>query len=712
MRGRARALPFFRNALEDRSLPPPGAVIHMDGAGMMLPSRGHRYRCYMMAVCKGSNYRRFTPGHTMTTSLARQCLEIFLADLTAKMGLSHRLKPQVIVTDQGSAFMSHEFVDFLSADHIRHRTSATYTPQQNSTAERLMGTTFGYARTLLIAAHLPASMHPFAVQCATWILNRLPQPSRNQLSPYCMLTRATADIRFLRVFGCLCRVTIPDARRVGDKHFADRGAAGLYLGPSERSPAAIVWVLSNSTVVVSPHVVCYEDNLPGFRGDPASWDDQHMPDEPTSAATPSPPVAPVPVAPSAAPPPPSQYDGDGFALNSYDSFSPPPSPPPRPVTPRSRTAHESSPRRSAPQHGGVDGGGSIDGAGNRPSPQLSQRAAHIINEHAPNVPHQSLSPRDIQAVNREGSAKEGYQAHILRGRLAATAEPGITRATTRQPAQATSFFTHFDTMLKSGYSKDIAAHFASVASNHSICACYSMPDLPHHVNQDCTACGGTGYIKDSPCYTCGISYNNHTNCAYASSVGPHYTVEQIPPDGDDAFSYPIFSLATTKSSVATTTVDLGDITIPKSAHKALQSPHAVYWYEAIMKELKGLLALNTWTTVKSSSLPSNANVMRCHFIFTVKRQRDGSLDKFKCRLVADGNTQKYGVDFDRIFSTVVKSTTIRMVLIIACSKGWHLSAIDIAQAYLQAELSEDLYMMVPPLIPLFPYQPLIDKDLL
>jgi hypothetical protein len=42
-----------------------------------------------------------------------------------------------------------------------------------------------------------------------------------------------------------------------------------------------------------------------------------------------------------------------------------------------------------------------------------------------------------------------------------------------------------------------------------------------------------------------------------------------------------------------------------------------------------------------------------------------------------------------------------MVLIIACSEGWHLSAIDIAQAYLQAELSEDLYMMVPPLIPAY-----------
>ena len=83
-----------------------------------------------------------------------------------------------------------------------------------------------------------------------------------------------------------------------------------------------------------------------------------------------------------------------------------------------------------------------------------------------------------------------------------------------------------------------------------------------------------------------------------------------------------------------------------------------------MKELAGLSKLNTWTLIKLKSIPAGANVMRCHYIFTVKRQRDGSLEKFKCRLVADGNTQKYGVDFDRIFSTVVKSTTIRMVLII------------------------------------------------
>ena len=65
--------------------------------------------------------------------------------------------------------------------------------------------------------------------------------------------------------------------------------------------------------------------------------------------------------------------------------------------------------------------------------------------------------------------------------------------------------------------------------------------------------------------------------------------------------------------------------------------------------------------------------MFCHYVFTVKRNADGSVEKFKARLVANGNTQKYGIDFDRIFSTVVKACTLRLLLIqlgctITCKK--------------------------------------------
>ena len=64
--------------------------------------------------------------------------------------------------------------------------------------------------------------------------------------------------------------------------------------------------------------------------------------------------------------------------------------------------------------------------------------------------------------------------------------------------------------------------------------------------------------------------------------------------------------------------------------------------------------------------------------------------------MADGNTQKFGVDYDKVFSAVVKCQTIRLVLILAAQRDYNLSSIDITQAYLQAELKEDLYMRVPP----------------
>lgn len=86
-------------------------------------------------------------------------------------------------------------------------------------------------------------------------------------------------------------------------------------------------------------------------------------------------------------------------------------------------------------------------------------------------------------------------------------------------------------------------------------------------------------------------------------------------------------------------------------------------------------------------------------VFTVKRLADGTVEKFKCRLVADGNTQRWGVDFDKVFSTVAKSSTLRLVLVIAAACDYNLSSVDIRQAYLQATLSEDLYMIVPPSLP-------------
>ena len=164
---------------------------------------------------------------------------------------------------------------------------------------------------------------------------------------------------------------------------------------------------------------------------------------------------------------------------------------------------------------------------------------------------------------------------------------------------------------------------------------------------------------------------------------------------NDDFLLRAIASASAFSSV-TITADLGNIPIPKGYRQAVSCFHSAYWVDAINRELSGLISRGTWTYIPISDLPRGANIMRCHFVFTVKRKSDGSIEKFKARLVADGNSQKHGIDFDRIFSTVVKASTLRLLLILAAAYDLDLHQIDITQAYLQAQVTEDLYMMVPP----------------
>lgn len=86
------------------------------------------------------------------------------------------------------------------------------------------------------------------------------------------------------------------------------------------------------------------------------------------------------------------------------------------------------------------------------------------------------------------------------------------------------------------------------------------------------------------------------------------------------------------------------------------------WQQAMSEEFTALVKSRTWTLVPP---PPNTNIIGCQWIYKIKRNSDGSIARYKARLVANGNQQYEGIDFSETFSPVPKQPTLRVVLTLA-----------------------------------------------
>ena len=135
--------------------------------------------------------------------------------------------------------------------------------------------------------------------------------------------------------------------------------------------------------------------------------------------------------------------------------------------------------------------------------------------------------------------------------------------------------------------------------------------------------------------------------------------------------------------------NLSDVKEPRSVSDALTSQE---WVDAMEAEIDSLHDNRVWELVE---LPEGRKPVGSKWVYKVKMNPDGSIERCKARFVAQGYSQKEGFDYDETFSPVVRSESVRSVIALASKNGLRMHQMDITTAFLNGNLEEEVYMKQP-----------------
>ncbi len=141
--------------------------------------------------------------------------------------------------------------------------------------------------------------------------------------------------------------------------------------------------------------------------------------------------------------------------------------------------------------------------------------------------------------------------------------------------------------------------------------------------------------------------------------------------------------------------------IPKNVKEALTGPDRNHWQAAMQSEYDSLIENATW---KLCPLPDGRKAIGSQWVLDIKYTADGSIERYKARLVAMGNQMIHGIDYRETFSPVVRTESLRLILAAAAINDWDVHQVDFTTAFLNGKIENgiDVYMRQP--------QGFLDKD--
>lgn len=129
---------------------------------------------------------------------------------------------------------------------------------------------------------------------------------------------------------------------------------------------------------------------------------------------------------------------------------------------------------------------------------------------------------------------------------------------------------------------------------------------------------------------------------------------------------------------------------PNSFSEAMSRTDKDLWLAAMREELDSLDKCQVWSLVNK---PHNRNIVSNRWVLKIKRKPDGSIDRYRARLVARGFSQKRGVDYNETYAPTSSAPIIRLLFAYAAVEGLYMSQFDVKTAFLYGDLNEQVFMM-------------------
>lgn len=136
----------------------------------------------------------------------------------------------------------------------------------------------------------------------------------------------------------------------------------------------------------------------------------------------------------------------------------------------------------------------------------------------------------------------------------------------------------------------------------------------------------------------------------------------------------------------------GSEIVPETYAKALASADAIHWKKAMDEEFNSLMVNNTWKLVKQPE--RKGNVLKGRWVFRIKRNLQGEIVRYKTRWVVKSNLQKYGINYNEIYTSVVKTICFKMIFKKAAKGDLEIEQLDMVTAFLNSLIADGLLIYV------------------